>query len=304
MGRGSKIMQDGYQRPIEPATTNVTESKVGMVLGIISLVITVLAMMICWIPFLNLIVPLMIFISGVLAIIGIVVASSKKEMGIGWPISGCLLSIISTFVMIIISIFIGGFFSILGNEIKSQIEESEHISSGSPARESTTAATESAEQEPQIERKSWTPVNRAVVLNDISVSIIDAVIGQVKSYNSSGREYFTDAELLVVTVQLTNVSETRRIEYHTWGGVNRYDEVATRLTDNYDNYYKWLYLDNYTTPEGRVNEFTLNPDVTITDVLIFEKPIDVAETMYLELPGVNIGSSDWLRFEIPSSFYQ
>ena len=110
-------------------------------------------------------------------------------------------------------------------------------------------------------------------------------------------------KLLTITVALTNLSTTRKLDYTTWQGqsLSLIRDFAV-LRDNYDNVYKRVTFGLVDRPKGQVEDnVSLLPGETITDTLVFEPPIKAAKYLRLELPAENFGGTGILRFQIPKS---
>ena len=106
--------------------------------------------------------------------------------------------------------------------------------------------------------------------------------------------------LLTIVMQITNVSQTKKVDYRTWGAKSlsmRRDFAKVR--DEYDNFYKRLDFGFGNKPTGRTEQASIRPGESMTDVLIFERPVDAARFLHLELPGANFGGEGMIRFEIP-----
>ncbi len=60
------------------------------------------------------------------------------------------------------------------------------------------------------------------------------------------------------------------------------------------------YFSAMSKPEGRVDRESIYPGKAITDVLIFELPVENAEHLDLELPAENFGGTGMVRLRIPA----
>ena len=79
------------------------------------------------------------------------------------------------------------------------------------------------------------------------------------------------------------------------------EEYAT-LTDDNENNYKRVGFGSSSTPVGGIQIIeSIYPGKSITDVLVYEMPVDAAKWLRLKLPAQNFKGDGMLRFEIPAS---
>ena len=107
--------------------------------------------------------------------------------------------------------------------------------------------------------------------------------------------------LLMVELKLLNTNPTKKVEYYGWAGKNiSFDRDYATLKDNFDNSYKRINFGLGSYPVGSVERAeSIYPNKTVTDVLVFEVPLDTATHLDLELPAKNYGSEGMVRFRIP-----
>ena len=100
-----------------PAPSNVqvvmnpSPGKSANALGVAAVVIGILALLVCWIPFLNILVVPFVFLGGLLAFIGLLVAMINGKSGVGWPIAGGGLNLSAFLLMVVINVVVGGAFA-------------------------------------------------------------------------------------------------------------------------------------------------------------------------------------------------
>ncbi|OWK46640.1 hypothetical protein FRUB_00339 [Fimbriiglobus ruber] len=178
----------------------------------------------------------------------------------------------------------------------------------------TTDAPVAAKPAPTPEAV-WSAPDKWVQQGDVSVHIEWSYIGKVQleeivPMDGAGSK----DEHFAVKLSLTNINPTKKVEYHSWGGaeiptdgdfaalkesVAMHKNAAT-LKDNFGNNYKRVNFGLVTKPVGAVsgNE-SIYPNKTITDVLVFEKPLDTVTNLDLELPAKHYGNEGVVRFRIP-----
>jgi hypothetical protein len=77
--------------------------------------------------------------------------------------------------------------------------------------------------------------------------------------------------------------------------------LTPTLTDNFGNGYKQVNFGLGSRVDGQVHSESIYPGKAISDLLVFEKPLDTAQYLLLELPAKNFGGQGRLRFKIPKS---
>jgi hypothetical protein len=111
-------------------------------------------------------------------------------------------------------------------------------------------------------------------------------------------------DLLMIRLELLNTNPTKKVEYKTWAGRDfSFDRDYATLQDNFGNIYKRITFGFGSFPIGAVDRSdSIYPDKTMTDVLVFELPLDTAAHVDLELPASNYGGEGMIRFRIPKKY--
>jgi hypothetical protein len=148
----------------------------------------------------------------------------------------------------------------------------------------------------------WTPHNKPIRSGDVQVQITGVSVGKVPLKDVLREGQSKDA-LLMVKLELLNQSATRKLEYRGWAGrdfaLGR--DYAT-VKDNFGNGYKRISFGFSSQPVGAVERTeSIYPNKSVTDVLVFEPPLDTATHLDLELPAKNFGGEGMLRFRVPKS---
>jgi hypothetical protein len=288
------------------------QAKASHSLGIASLVLGLIAFLICWVPFLGLLgLPLSI-LGAVLGGIGLIIAMFRKGSGIGFPIAGTCLSLFSILAVITIT---GATASVI-EEVGKAIDDSSQmarasqqtlVSAGSSDQSeaskaaSVPAEAQSAAPEKSATARAWHNAQEPIHEADLQLRVTGVTIGQVALKDAIDRETKSQEKLLIVSLELTNVNATRKMNYTSWSGktISFVRDYAT-MEDNFGNSYKRINFGFGTSPLGSVEDTaSIYPKETITDVLVFEKPIDAVKFIRIEFPAENFGGTGMLRLEIP-----
>lgn len=300
---------------VAPSSVSVSirqPSKASHSLGIASLILGILAFLICWIPFLGLLGLPLSLLGILLGGIGLLIALFRKGSGIGFPIAGTSLSLLSAITVITIT----GAAASAVNQVGKSIEES---SAKANATQQTVVPAASPEQpnadvasldppnssEPSTEKtapgEEWGDAQNAVQQGDLQLRVTKVSIGQVPLKDSFRDDSESKDELLMVSVELTNINATKKMNYNSWSGKDiSFDRDYATLEDNFGNTYKRINFGFSSNPVGAVERSeSIYPNKSVSDVLVFEMPIDTIEYLRLELPAKNFGGTGMLRLEIP-----
>lgn len=243
--------------------------------GAASLVLGTLAVFICWVPFLGLLGLPLSALGLLLGAVGLWIAFVRKGSGAGFAIAGTAISLLAAVVVIAVT------YAILATPVKMALA----VASKQKARA----------------KQDWTDARNAVQQGDLQVRVRKVSVGKVQLRGMFGRPIESEDERLIIELELTNKAPTRKAEYHTWsdqGLVLDRDDVT--LKDNFGNRYTRIGSGLGYYPMGAVEGYeSIYPHKSITDVLMFEPPLDTIGYLRLELPANNFGGTGMLRFQIP-----
>lgn len=306
----------GHHRPTHPQQpqvsaihhiVNVAASKSNS-LAMTSLVVGVVALIFCWIPGIGLILSL---IGLALAILGGFVALFRSGHGLGMAIGGGSLSLIGLVVATVIAGSITTAFDmVLRNAQKREqsiaVQEIPTSKPTAPApvpspepapapvpQPEPTPKTKRSEIPPLAEKQGWLDSRTPILVGDIRLIIKAVTVEKIQMQNQFRRnlQYLTDDHQLRIQIIVENRSETKKLEYISWGWSRGafLDSAFARLTDNHGNVYR-IY-DNENVVDA-VRTESIYPGKAIEDVLVFERPIDKFEYLELGLPENAIKAGD------------
>lgn len=248
--------------------------------GVAALVLGIMAVIICWIPFIGLLGVPLAAIGLLLALIGVVVSLAGRRSSVGMPVAGGVVSMLAIVIA----------FGMTGAAATS-------ISESVAQAEQRRGATQTVRDPAPAVR--WTPFGESVVTNDIEVTPAVAVIGHVPLRTPTGRTVSSEKYLTII-LAITNQSDVRLAEYRTWAGADyslRRDYAT--LVDEHGNVYARMNFGLGNEPVARTSRRSMRPGESVADVLVFQRPVDAASVLRLEMPGGNIGGEEMIRFEIP-----
>jgi hypothetical protein len=271
-------------------------------LGIAALVIGVLSFFVCWIPFLG------IAVSGLgilLGLGGLVLAVVRRGSGVGFSIAGSGLSALSLVICLVWTFALSGAFKAVDNAVAKQ-NLTNQVAVSDPDRDEAAPQDQGDAPPPTKSEPVWADASKgAVRQGDLQVQVVQVTIGQVPLETITGNSRSKD-NLLMVKLELRNTNPTKKVDYHTWSGADfSFNRDFATLKDNFDNSYKRISFGLGSYPVGAVERSeSIYPNKSVTDVLVFEVPLDTIEYLRLELPAKNFGGTGMLRLQIPKSMIQ
>jgi hypothetical protein len=136
---------------------------------------------------------------------------------------------------------------------------------------------------------------------DVTVKVTSAHVGRPRLVNRrSGKAAHPRTDYLSVTLELSNKSQTTKLDYTSWSR----EAAGVRLIDNNRNEYSTKsFASRGMEIDGQLEggRGTVDPEKTVADVLLFEWPAADVRFLRLELPRAAFGEKGALKFEIPIS---
>jgi hypothetical protein len=299
--------EQGHQRGA--AVINVSPPRRGNSLGIASLILGILAFLICWIPLVNLLGMPLAALGLLLGLIGLLVALTRNGASIGYPIAGSAVCALALTVAV----------SVTGALVSGIKKASDQILTDSTARNATNQITvppaspdqyssppiasgsTSGDSPPPVQ---WASAESPVKQEDVQVRVKSVIVGKVPLTETIGGDGVSEDSLLSVEVEIINLSDSKKVDYSTWGGSAMSFDRRASLTDNFGNGYKRVNFGFSSKISGAVESESIYPGKAISDVLVFEPPVGKAEYLNLELPAEQFGGTGMLRIRIPASMIQ
>jgi len=144
------------------------------------------------------------------------------------------------------------------------------------------------------------PASQPVRRGDIQVELKWLKVDSVLVEDLGGEKHLSKPYFAIM-VHVRNLSSTQKADYRSWAGRNFSMDGLATLADDKGNTYKRIDF-GFDHPVGSVESGSIYPGAEISDIIVFERPVDAAGTLRLELPVVNFGASgDPIRFDIKPS---
>jgi ribosomal protein S27E len=299
------------QPPPSPVALQINvqqPSKASHSLGIAAVILGILAFLICWIPLVGLLGLPLSGLGLMLGIGGIVLAALRKGSGLGFPIAGSAICALAMFVTISMTYAFGKAISATGDAIEKANKEAhaanQRVVDPKQDGEAAKVGGQQADAGPQKERPApkdeWADAGNAVQQGDIRVRVESAKVDFVALKGIGRDEGQSKDKLLQITVRIENLGDSKKVEYRGWAG-HDFDigRSAGNIDDDLGNSYKRIGFGFANKVLGQIQSESIYPGKSITDVLVFEEPIQKAKFLKLELPASAFDGTGSLRIKIP-----
>jgi len=290
-------LQQGHVRGAP--VVNVAMPRRGNSSAVASLVLGIVAFLICWVPLLGLISVPLSGLGVLLAGVGFLVALTRAGAGIGYALGGGVVSGLALFVTISMTGAIVGGVDALE---EARAEASRAIAAAERGEPASTAA---GATEPEPAAETWAIARLPVRVGDVELTFPSVRVGRVPIVDAIAGESFSREDLLAIEVEVRNFSGTRKVEYRTWSKADAYYEATAELIDGFGNSYPARAPSSYTARiAGATASGSVYPGGTLRDVLVFDPPVDAAEYLHLRLEGARVGVDGEFRVMIPTAMIE
>lgn len=141
---------------------------------------------------------------------------------------------------------------------------------------------------------STKPIRRG----NVEIGISHATIRKV-SLTDLNRKSQSKESLLEIGIVVSNLSETRKIDYHSWAGkFSIFERNPARLADEFNNSYNRIHFGFGVKVDGQQDRESIYPKKSVTDILVFEPPVSNAKNLVLTLPLRAVEGKGDLRIRI------
>jgi len=238
-------------------------------LGVVSLILGVLGLLLCWIPVVGVIAFPLAGIGLLMAGIAIIVAFTRKGSGIGWPIGGGIVNALALLVAIIQATVIVG-----AGEAMNQ------------AADEMAKQVEKRQQERERLETEWDPPE-GFAKNNLNFSLGALSVKKIPLESFEGSSTTQNAHL-IVPVQVQNNSDRRKIDIDELQP--DFTTERAQLTDDAGNEYDAVGLPAMSDLGGEMQtSTTVMPGESETLQMFFKRPVSSAENIKLKLPAERFG---------------
>lgn len=284
-------------KPKRPSSVTIHTAQPSNSMGVVSLIVGILALLLCWLPMMNRLGYAIGALGVVLGFLGLLVASQQRGVSIGFPVGGLGLSIVG----LVLAFQMDSGFQKVKTAVKTAFSDTENghgSSKPSGARKKPGKSAKGDASEP----KQWADATKMVLTRgDASVKVKGVRIGNATQFGINGRR--EAGPYLLIELRVTNRSETRKLDFKGWS--NDFDVLGPKcsLVDEQGNDYAHM-KDGITERwDGTISQEKIAPRGMMFDLLIFEPPVNAAKELHLEIPAEPFGLEGWYRFSIPRQMW-
>jgi hypothetical protein len=161
-----------------------------------------------------------------------------------------------------------------------------------PVASLPTALPEKKAEPPKAPADEWLEApDKCYVEQDLAITVGPVRIGSVKTKPSFNSD---DSIYTVIPIVITNRSTNRKVDYCTWP---RGAAATCELKDDKGNQYA-IFHGDIDAIEGQNGSAAIYPGKTHADILLFERPVDAAQILFLQLSADVIGGKGCGRFKL------
>ncbi|MDA0253752.1 MAG: hypothetical protein O3A18_02605 [Planctomycetota bacterium] len=262
-------------------------------MGIVSLVVGVLALLFCWLPMMNRLGYAIGVLGVVLGVFGLVVASQRRGVSLGFPLGGVGLSMVG----LVLGFQMDNGFQKMKTAVKTALSDMDKsVAAGQPS--GTQTLPEQSAKDESREPKRWADATRIVLTRgDVSMKVTGVQLGNTTRLGINGKQEV--GPYLLIGLRVNNRSSTKKVDFKGWSNGLDFLGPKCSLVDEHGNNYAQMRAAIGETWDGPIPRETIAPRGRMIDLLIFEPPVDAAQELRLEVPAAPLGLEGWYRFRIP-----
>ncbi|MFI5457627.1 MAG: hypothetical protein ACHRXM_19465 [Isosphaerales bacterium] len=209
---------------------------------------------------------------------------------------------VSIVLGILLALFVGPGHSSGGDESDRSSKYGNPKFPFAPAKKEPEVAPQRAREKKEAE---WIVAPAPARLGDVAVRVVSAKVARVALIGGPTEERQSENPQLVLTIEVSNGSRSRKIDYRTWAGADvSFERDFATVEDNFGNRYNRITFSIFNQPAGRVVSDSIYPGKSLTDVLMFEPPIEKIQQLDLEMPARNVGTQGHFRIRIPTAMIE
>ena len=307
-------VENRHAPPVQMVQVNLPEPRKGNPLGIAALVLGIVAALISWIPLLGLLALPFSALGLLLGVIGLLIAIVGKRSGLAASIVG---TAISLGAIVLSFAIIGATSKAISDAMKTEAGPVAHASKPVEASTREPVQLSHPQAEPAVvpptvvpplapEKRDteWVVAPTPARLSDVEVKVVSAKVAPVALSGPTGEGQSKEPQL-ILTIEVTNTNQNRKIDYRTWAGADvSFERDFATLKDDFENSYKRITFGNFDRPIRRVVSESMYPGKSPTDVLVFEAPLENIKQLDLDMPGKNVGMKGLFKIRIPAAMIQ
>jgi hypothetical protein len=174
--------------------------------------------------------------------------------------------------------------------MKIEQERLAKIAAAKEAKEKSEREAKAVKEKADLDAKERS--EQTAMIGVLKIEILSGGVGKVTVEDDIRRDSGPSTKKLTwIKIRITNTSEKSLKYYDPWTGKD-FGTSHASLKDDLDNSYPRITWRLGQKASGQLKARTrVEPEGSITDVLIFDAPIEKADSFTLKMPGANIGES-------------
>lgn len=263
-------------------------------LAIGSVVLGIVGLLVSWIPIGGLSLALL---GALLGFISVFASLNRRGSGIGIGIAGFAISIVAALPAVFsTSAFVSAMQDSSSRQARVVYEQQSQPTTNQPQAGSGVAVIPPG--------PVFHDASKPLRLGSIEVKVVSATVGKVPLNSFTGRDQESVDDLLVVRLEIKNLTEKKKLSFRGWHGMSSaFHDVGISLRDDSDNYYLLSTFGSSTIADS-VDRESIYPGDTIKTAAAFEKPIKGVEHLDLAISSEMVAEKGEFRFRIPAEMIQ
>lgn len=160
-------------------------------------------------------------------------------------------------------------------------------------------------EKPKEAVKDFLSPSESATIGEVRIDVLSGSVGKISS--TTGRlTYDTKNEYFQVRLRITNLSDTKLLNYDPWCGSGIQFAGIPTVTDEHGNTYG-AYREPFSArAAGFLGHLTrVDPGKSVDDTFAFERPVERATEFTIRLPGQAVGApSANVTYRFPRAFFE
>lgn len=279
-------------------------------LGVSSLVLGIFSLVLAIVPCAGVVALPVAGIGILLGFVGGILSLFRSGHGIGYPIAGTACNALALLIATFWIVFLSGFASAVAERGKGPGKIPQIIVANEDPPDGKVVTPDAQPDVPQAtpmpKNDGWADASKDVVaVGEVRVRVMGVRVDKFQ-INDLGRVGPSTEDKLLVFLEVFNSSKTKKVEYRSWCPQITFTQGETAsLGDEHGNHYLRVspsFGQKFVNQVDR--QSSIYPGKVLTEMLVFQVPVETATELRLTLPGRNVDQNGDYRFLIPSKLFR
>ena len=131
----------------------------------------------------------------------------------------------------------------------------------------------------------WNAATKRAELDGIGVEVISVSVGKVSATGLFDSKSTSKDSLLKICLKIENLTDSKKVEYESWSEFSSFSDSNVALEDDVGNAYRRVSFGLGDRVDGQLGNESIYPSKSVSDVLVFEPPVEKAKYLKLTLPA-------------------